>query len=154
MMVRTALIRRKYSHSLYTLLVATSLLCSCERYASDGERIYFTGRNDEGDLIQAIVDRSGLKDREKEITCALCHGNDRKGHRNPIPEFGPFVAPSLTRESLLKSSRKRPAYDRASLAKSIRLGKSTSGKALHHPMPRWQLNERDMDALIRYLLDE
>lgn len=153
MIVRTALNRKNF-FSLYSLLIATSLLCACERYASDGERIYFTGRNDEGDLIQAIVDRSGLKDREREITCALCHGNDRKGRRNPIPEFGPFLAPSLTRESLLKNSRKRPAYDRASLAKSIHLGKSSSGKALHHPMPRWQLSDRDMEALIRYLFDE
>lgn len=117
-----------------------------------GERIYMEGIGSNGGAVEAIVDRAGLADPARVLACASCHGEDRKGRRSPIQEFGPYIAPDITAERLAQDiPGRRPPYDAASLQRVLVDGMSPSGKRLHHPMPRWRMSDADMQALLRYL---
>lgn len=105
-----------------------------------------------GAAVEAIVDRAGLTDPARVLACASCHGEDRKGRRSPIPEFGPYIAPDITAARLGQEiPGRRPAYDAASLERVLVDGITPAGKRLHHPMPRWRMADADMRALIQYL---
>jgi len=136
--------------------IMAMLLTSCkesEQYTSEGERIYRTGRNNDGRPIEAIVDRSSLKDQTMVLTCASCHGVDRKGGRSLIPEFGPYNAPNISRMILTSElPPKRPAYNAETLSQAIIAGIGASGTRLHHPMPRWKMQQTDLNSLVEYLL--
>ena len=88
------------------------------------------------------------------LFCASCHGKDRSGARNPIPDFGPFTAPAITPQALREQTVHRPPYDRGTLSRAITEGIRADGRRLHHPMPRWKLVGKDLDDILDYLLHE
>ena len=146
---------RSLLRSLRLLLLGISacaaLLVGCGT-PDAGERIYMEGIGSDGAPVEAIVDREGLADPARVLACASCHGEDRKGRRSPIPEFGPYIAPDITAERLAQEvPGRRPPYDAASLQRVLVDGITPAGKRLHHPMPRWRMADADMQALIRYL---
>lgn len=146
---------RAFLRSVLLLLIGTGacagVLAGCG--APDaGERIYMEGIGSDGAPVEAIVDRAGLADPARVLACASCHGEDRKGLRSPIPDFGPYIAPDITAERLAQEiPGRRPPYDAASLQRVLVDGLTPAGKRLHHPMPRWRMSDADMQALLRYL---
>ena len=139
------------------LLLLIPILFGCGNSASpssNGESIYVTGKDSSSMVISADVDRESLRDQSLVLSCAGCHGVDRRGAKSLIPDFGPYIAPDITRQTLLRASSRRPAYDAVSLRQAITKGKSPSGKSLHYPMPRWNVDGKNLDDLIRYLLVE
>ena len=121
--------------------------------ATNGETIYFTGKDSTARVLSSDLDREALKDPGRVVSCADCHGRDRKGLRNGVPDFGPYSAPDITALALLADrSPARAAYDAASLRRAITEGKNPAGKGLHYPMPRWEIDGKNLDDLVRYLL--
>ncbi len=134
------------------ITACTVLLAGCGTQDA-GERIYVEGIGSDGAPVEAIVDRSGLIDPARVLACASCHGEDRRGLRSPIPEFGPYVAPDITPERLaVEIPGRRLPYNAATLRRVLVDGITSSGRRLHHPMPRWRMSDTDMQALVAYLL--
>lgn len=123
-------------------------------YSTNGEQIYFTGRNHAG---SQIAYQGGNMHAQMHITaCADCHGEQREGGRRMYPTFW-LKAPPLTRESLFgehdDGHDDHAAYTRESLKRAITYGVDPSGKHLDTAMPRWLMTESDLDDLVDYLAD-
>jgi hypothetical protein len=138
---------------LLALLVYASSCGKNNAPSSNGSLIYHTGKDSTGAVLVADVDRDLLKDPARVLSCADCHGQDRNGRSDGIPDFGPYSAPAVTRDALLAGNARRPAYDAASLRMAITQGRNASGRALHYPMPRWKIEGKDLDDLVGFLLD-
>ncbi|MBL0175720.1 MAG: hypothetical protein IPP94_10715 [Ignavibacteria bacterium] len=138
---------------LFPYLILALLLGSCGGRRDNGEAIFFTGLNDRGTAIASDIDRTDLRDKSMVIACASCHGEDRLGRRNPIPDLGPFSTPDISPATLSQPVEgRRPAYTRELLANALLNGRGANGRGLHYPMPRWKLDEKDLGDLTRFLL--
>ena len=136
---------------LYILLVVFAASCGSKR--NNGEAIFLTARNDRGIAISSDIDRTDLRDKAMVIACATCHGEDRLGRRDPIPDLGPFSTPDISPAALSQPVEgRRPAYTRELLANALLNGRGANGRGLHYPMPRWKLDEKDLGDLSRFLL--
>lgn len=77
--------------------------------------------------------------------CAVCHGTEREGRTVQVGKVS-GSAPALTAAVLAARG-----YDADALRRAIGEGWSVDGRSLDRYMPRWQLDTRDMQALITYL---
>jgi hypothetical protein len=138
---------------LFPCLCLVLLLASCGGKKNNGEMIFLTGSNDRGIAIASTIDRTDLRDKAMVIACASCHGEDRLGRSNPIPDLGPFSAPDISPAALAQPVEgRRPAYSRALLADALLNGRGANGRGLHYPMPRWKLDGKDLGDLTNFLL--
>jgi cytochrome c553 len=119
---------------------------------TNGEILYSTGKDSTGSVLASDIDRESLTNKQAVISCADCHGADRQGKSDGVPELSPFSAPALTAASLRASTVRRPGYDAASLATALTTGKTPAGKRLHYPMPRFDMAGRNLDDLVAFLL--
>ncbi len=140
----------RYEHATGTGAVSSS-------FASNGERIYFTGISASGNPIIAIG-ADGHMIRHMRMHgggCATCHGAEREGGRI-WPQFW-IKAPALTAEALFASDHDddghgdHGVYDAESLRRAITEGEDPAGKQLDPNMPRWSMSRADLDDLIAYL---
>jgi cytochrome c oxidase subunit 2 len=119
---------------LVALLVAACgpLARDRRRYASNGERIYFSGASANGRIGYSGGDSGGMMDapdiRWSELTEAA-HG----GHDDGEPEM----------EHL--------PYDEETFKQAVTRGLDPGGDALDSDMPRWRMSEADLEDLIAYL---
>ncbi|NCF37898.1 MAG: c-type cytochrome [Gammaproteobacteria bacterium] len=126
-------------------------------FASNGERIYFTGTSASGKAITASGG-TGMMNMHRQMHgggCAVCHGAKREGQRL-WPQFW-IKAPALTAEALFADDHAddghgdHGSYDSASLGKAITDGIDPDGKQLDAAMPRWSMSGADLADLIAYL---
>ncbi len=124
-----------------------------DRYANNGERIYFTGTSASGD---AITRQGGnLHMRMMGGGCATCHGSDRQGGRL-MPQFWE-TAPPLTREALFGEHHDgdghggHEGYTDDTLRRAVFQGADPAGNPLDEDMPRWSMSGRDWEDLLAYL---
>ena len=126
-------------------------------FASNGERIYFTGINASGKPIGSSGG-TGMMSRHRQMHgggCATCHGADREGKRL-WPQFW-IEAPALTAEALFGDGHAgdghgdHGSYDNDSLRRAITDGLDPAGEKLDSSMPRWSMSRSDLDDLIAYL---
>jgi cytochrome c oxidase subunit II len=131
-----------------------------ERFASNGERLYFTGTSDRGTrMIPYGGHQMGMGGgmMMHGSACAACHGPDRRGGRF-APRFGPVVPP-LTPAALTgehggeEDGHVHAAYTEAKLARAITQGIGPEGEPLDPFMPRWSISEADLGDLVSYLMD-
>jgi cytochrome c oxidase subunit II len=121
-------------------------------FDSEGERIYFTGRSEEGELIQAVGGHHHVKMHGG--SCVTCHGAEREGGAIMWPRFW-VSAPPLTYGALVQThddGHQHNSYDASSLKLAILKGINPEGNPLHDTMPRWEMSEKDLNALVDYLL--
>ncbi len=122
-------------------------------FSSNGERIYFTSTSDSGALISFSGGHHHM--RMHGGACVTCHGSDREGGRRMWPYFW-VVAPALTAEALTSThddGHAHTTYNASTLGRAIQLGVNPDGDELDELMPRWQMPQSDLDALVAYLLD-
>jgi cytochrome c oxidase subunit 2 len=90
--------------------------------------------------------------------CASCHGTDREGLRL-FPAFW-RKTPALTANALFgnedlshsdSSEHGHDPYTVQPLRVAITKGINPAGLPLNTKMPRWEMDERDLDDLINYL---
>lgn len=147
------------------LIVATTLLAGCGQgmdhmyseidpnrtFSSNGERIYFTGKNGAGELI--AFTGGGMRSHMHGNTCASCHGKDRAGGLRMYPAFW-VIAPALTAEALFGDHGDHgdhDSYSREALKIAIEQGLEPSGDKLNSIMPRWVMSASDLNDLVDYL---
>lgn len=119
------------------------------RYTSLGEQIYFTGVGSAGPIPR--TDGFGMMGT---AGCVSCHGADGAG--GLIQTAGIQIGVPDIRLSTLESTHVEngelvPAATEAEIEAAIRTGANPHGGTLSGHMPRWQMNDTDMSALIEYL---
>ena len=143
------------------LAVATLLACMAHApvaLALDdaevrGKQIYFEGTSPSGGSINAVIGDEAVTLPGSALTCASCHGTDGRGR----PEGG-VLPPDIRWSELAKSyghvhenGRRHPAFDDASLARSIFAGVDAAANQLDRTMPLYQMSSQDMADLIAYM---
>jgi hypothetical protein len=129
--------------------------------SSEGEAIYRSGSLPHGKLLTAHREGSG-QISGAEAACANCHRRSGLGSRESrisIPPIaGPYLFRSMARESedldlpFVEGIRHgRAPYTDETLARAIRKGIGVDGRPLSYLMPRYELSDADMAALIGYL---
>ncbi len=118
-----------------------------------GKQIYFHGTSPSGGTINAVVGDEAATLPGSALTCASCHGSDGLGR----PEGG-VLPPDIRWSELVKSyghvhenGRRHPAFDDASVARSIFAGVDSANNQLDRAMPLYQMSGEDMADLIAYM---
>jgi Cytochrome c len=150
-----------------TLLFAVACPCTraADHFVEGGRRIYEEGITQGGVPLRAVsAGNSTLSGAQ--AACTACHRSSGMGSREGRVAVSPITGPILYAKPepfwprrpgrdtpAIKPLRQdaRSAYDDASLARSIRSGVDASGTPLDALMPRYELGEADMQALIAYL---
>jgi mono/diheme cytochrome c family protein len=121
-----------------------------------GKRIYLSGQLPSGQSLTARV-QNDTAVAGAQLVCAGCHGRSGLGAGE-----GQVFTPAITgntlyqpveirRPQLYDTRTLRPAYDDATLARAIRTGIDAAGRPLGAMMPRYALDDADVQALIAYL---
>jgi cytochrome c oxidase subunit 2 len=123
-------------------------------YVSNGETIYFTGRNDRGERIPFEGAPGWLYMHGG--SCATCHGPDGRGGApvmmgTEIP--GDIRYSHLTEEEHEEheGGEEHPPYTDELIKRAIALGLDPAGEPLDSTMPRWRMSDGDLDDLIEFL---
>ncbi|TAN40061.1 MAG: amino acid ABC transporter substrate-binding protein [Nitrospirae bacterium] len=131
-----------------------------------GEDIYRRGILPTGEPVKAIL-QDDIPVTGTMFTCVSCHMRSGLGSIEgtviTLPTSGPRLFKPLTaaelNEGFLRAvfkdqaslSLRRPPYTDETLAIALRHGADPSGRQLHAVMPRYLLEDRDMEILIFYL---
>ncbi len=113
-----------------------------------GGQIYREGRGH--DPITGRLDSAKLRLGGGSVPCAGCHGVDGLGLRESSVRAPPIAAWALARRGDRGNRTRRP-YDRRLLARAITEGIDSDGVELATTMPRYELAQRDLNALLDYL---
>jgi len=128
---------------------------SDKSYSSDGERLYFTGKSESGRTITAAGGQHHMQTHGG--SCVTCHGAKREGGVRMMPWLWK-IAPPLTTAALLGDHKDdghaHDSYDADSLKKAITEGINPEGEELDGTMPRWEIQDKDLESLVQYLLSE
>lgn len=137
-----------------------------------GEQIYLRGTTGNGEALLGIA-QNDLTFKDAQFNCAQCHRasgfGSSEGGNYVLPITGTLLYNPRTFDradlfnklfkenqgqlfwARMRSAYQRPAYTDELLARAIREGVDPSGRPLSALMPRYQLNDTDMKALISYL---
>lgn len=122
-------------------------------FQSNGERIYYTGFNDQGQRIPSTQGPIWLYMHGGG--CVDCHGINGRGG---VPVMmGEEIPSDITYEALTSEhgeaehEEEHPPYTDETIKISIRDGINPLGEPLDPTMPRWQMSDRDLDDLLDYL---
>lgn len=141
-----------------------------------GRRLFEDGVLPDGGALRALRPEGiGLEGRE--AACARCHRRSGMGSFEGTVFVPPILGDLLFRDAHFDESYRdaarfegsyldprfhfrpdawrramtRPAYDAASLARALREGVDPAGKPLVAPMPRFDLDDAQVDAVVAYL---
>ena len=85
--------------------------------------------------------------------CAQCHGRDGQGRRTMM-----FTTPNITYRNLTDpqgmlepDGERGHTYTDAAIRQAITQGLDAEGEPLDSLMPRWRMDDQDLDDLIDYL---
>jgi hypothetical protein len=129
-------------------------------YSSNGERIYYTATNIEGERIR-YSGGPAFGGMMSSVTCASCHGSDGRGGIHAM-HMQVMDAPDI-RWSILSSGEhgehgddepgeeREAIYDETDFMRAIREGIAPNRHPLSRDMPRWEMNDEDIQDLIGYL---
>jgi hypothetical protein len=128
-------------------------------FASNGERIFYTGVGHDGAISVAWAYRSGFPGMMGtgmmgQIGCVTCHGADGRGR--VMRMIGPVIEVPDIRYSTLTSphqdtSGTTPGWTDAQISTAVRRGVEPDGKALDAFMPKWEMDDTDMRDVLDYL---
>jgi cytochrome c oxidase subunit 2 len=133
------------------------------QYASNGERIYFTGTSTR-DRVSYGLDfgggvMGGMGMMGVQLACADCHGPTGRGGAH-IMHMVAMDAPDIRWSTLTEAEHgeqgdegdmEHPPYDETTFKRAVTQGLDPAGHPLRASMPRWQMSEQDLDDLIGYL---
>jgi len=137
-----------------------------------GRRLYEDGVTVSGEPLRAALP-DGIAVQGKQFACASCHRPSGFGSSEGLVASPPVTAKSLFRplesnrnrgddfrelfqefggdRARLHDLKPRPAYTRESLERALRSGVDPAGRSLDPIMPRYQLEDSDVGALLAYL---
>lgn len=116
-------------------------------YSSNGERLFLIGENESG---RRITSNMGNMTMMRSFSCANCHGADGRGGLR-FPDG--VKSANITWPSLTKGEEKEgnPPYNERLFKRAVTEGIDTAGKPLSSFMPRWQIDDNDLNDLVGYL---
>jgi len=123
-------------------------------FKSTGEQIYYTGIGSSGYPIPIYGGPMWM--RMHGGGCVSCHGTHGKGG---VPVMMGTSIPTDIRYKVLVGKEKhihegkeeKHHYTDALIKRTITQGLEADGKMMDWTMPRWQMSETDLNALIEYL---
>lgn len=125
--------------------------------SSLGRSIFESGVGEDGPVPRSVGRGRGQGGMMGEMMgggCADCHGSDGAGGELwmmgggievPDIRYGTLSAPHV------EDGERHEAWDDEDIARAVRTGVEPDGDTLRPPMPRWDLTDREVDALIAYL---
>jgi len=129
-------------------------------FDSNGEQIYFTGIDEDGDRIAYAGGPSGAMMMGGYLSCASCHGPDGRGGRH-VMQMQVMDAPSIRWTELANEGGEEHEADEHAqegqygfdqFRRAIVDGEHPNGEALSLDMPRWKMGESDVRDLMEYLM--
>lgn len=133
-----------------------------ESFVSDGERIYFTATDEQGEPIPYEGGPAfGGMMMQTRLACASCHGPDGRGGRHAM-HMQVMDAPDIRYEALNSEAGEHEnnqdgiehiqgEYGLDAFRQAVVEGKHPDGEALSANMPRWEMSDEDLTALLEYL---
>jgi hypothetical protein len=127
-----------------------------------GESIYLRGMLASGAPLEATRGDGSTPTQGAAAACVKCHRRSGLGMKEGSVLIPPITGQFLFRSQHAKSDEaelpyvenarnNRKEYTDASVARVIRQGIDSDGKSLNYLMPRFDLGDADMSALIAYL---
>ena len=118
-----------------------------------GRAIYQDGDSSFGDVFSGRIGMGQQQMPGAAVRCANCHGADGLGRSEGGVRPGSIVWSELTKSygHTHDNGRRHPAYDQASLMRTLIEGVDPEGNPLDGVMPRFNISERDFSALVAYL---
>lgn len=135
------------------------------RFASNGERIYFTGTSANGPINYSggefgrdMMGGRGMM-ASGGLACVDCHGPDARGGQH-VMHMTVMDAPDIRWATLSQAEHgehddegemDHPPYDETAFKQAVTQGLDPGGNQLDPAMPRWGMSEQDLQDLIAYL---
>jgi ABC-type branched-subunit amino acid transport system substrate-binding protein len=118
-----------------------------------GKRIYHEGIDRAGRPIAGKVAGSATPLKGKAMSCGNCHGEDGRGRPESGVDPGDVTWIDLTKPygHAHANNRRHGPYDARSFRRAMRDGIDPAGNVLEPAMPRYDLDDTDLDALVAYL---
>ena len=128
----------------------------------NGERIYFTGTNVEGERIDFEEGPNfGGMMMGSFLTCASCHGPEGRGGYH-VMHMTPMDAPDIRFTTLVEEGEEHTesesehgdehtGFDLEAFRMAVIEGKHPGGEPLSRLMPRWEMSEQDLEDLFEFL---
>jgi cytochrome c oxidase subunit 2 len=139
---------------------------SAGRYASNGERIYFTATSANGPISYTGGPSGGMMGGRgmMELACADCHGRDGRGGEHVVAMTA-IDAPDIRWSTLTESEHgeqstqgqgeegemDHPPYTAETFKRAVTQGLDPGGNPLEPAMPRWNMSDQDLNDLIVFL---
>ncbi len=139
------------------------------RYASNGERIYFTGSSANGPISYTGGSFGGMMGRGPgmmggRLACADCHGPDGRGGERVV-HMAVINAPDIRWATLSESEHgeqgnhgqgedgemDHPPFTEETFKRAVTQGLDPGGNPLDPAMPRWNMSDQDLGDLIAFL---
>lgn len=122
-----------------------------QSYTSNGERIYYTGINEQGQRI--AFEGGPMWLYMHGGGCVSCHGEDRRGG---VPVMmGREIPSDIRYEHLIEEEHEEgeehPPYTEETIKRAITQGLNPAGELLDLTMPRFRVSEADLSDLLEYL---
>ncbi len=152
-------LRKTLARQAYRLaFVATVAVVSALSFAQSadtalGRRIFEDGRGRDGRYIIGRVADGAVPMQGAVVACANCHGANGSGGGEAwidAPDIRGFAL-SKPYGARRAGGEARPPYDRASFARALRTGIAPDGVGLDPAMPRFDLADDELDALLAHL---
>jgi cytochrome c553 len=128
-------------------------------YASNGERIYFTGTSANGRISYRGGNLGGGMMGVGQLACADCHGSDGRGGQH-LMHMTMMDAPDIRWSTLTEAEHgdhsdkeeiEHPPYDEETFKRAVTQLLDPGGNPLDPAMPRWRMSDQDLDDLMAYL---
>jgi ABC-type branched-subunit amino acid transport system substrate-binding protein len=118
-----------------------------------GRTIFQDGESSFGDVFSGRLGIAQQQMPGAAVRCANCHGADGLGRPEGGVRPGSVIWSELTKSygHTHDNGRHHPAYDQASLRRALTEGVDPAGSPLDGVMPRYNISERDFNALVAYL---
>ncbi len=125
----------------------------------NGERIYFTAIDSQGDLIRHKGGPDFGMMMGSYLTCASCHGPGGRGgihymHMQVMdaPDIRyPALAEEAEEHGGDENSDMHSDYSLDDFRRAVVDGEHPDGEALSREMPRWQFSDQDLEDLFQFI---
>jgi len=125
-------------------------------YTSNGDRIYFTAINDQGEYISYTGGPAYGGMMGGRLACVSCHGEDGRGGLHWM-HMQLMDAPDIRYSALIDDHDEdneevlMEDYNLDTFRNAVVLGQHPDGDSLSHDMPRWQMSDEDLTDLYEIL---
>jgi len=130
---------------------------SYRSYASNGERIYFTAMNEQGEYISYTGGPVYGGMMGGWLACVSCHAEDGRGGLHWM-HMQQMDAPDIRYSALLndhddQGEEEMPMdeYDLDTFRNAVVFGQHPDGDSFSYNMPRWEMNDTDLADLLDFL---